>query len=274
MTSLSELQTTNEPLLEDRRGQPPRGEWPQDGRTNVGGSERIASVAAGSLAMVLGLSRGSVPGLLVAAVGGALVYRGATGHCPMYGALDISTNEPEPQSEAALREELDARGIHVEQSMLISRTPGELYQYWRNFENLPGIMTHLKQVRVLDDKRSHWVAKAPRIVGASVEWDAEITADEPNARIAWRSLPGSEISCAGEIRFAPGMGDRGTDVHVSMEYVPPAGKLGHWIATVIGESPRRQMHEDIRNFKRLMETGEIPTIVGQPRGTCTGSGTR
>jgi uncharacterized membrane protein len=277
MTSLSELQgqsTDDSRLLEDRRGESRRNEWPRDDHTNVGSGERVASVAAGSLAVALGLSRGSLPGLVIAAVGGALVYRGATGQCPMYSALDINTNQPEPNSENAVREELDARGIHVEQSMLINRTPGELYQYWRNFENLPGIMTHLQQVRVIDDKRSHWVAKAPRIAGGSAEWDAEITADEPNARIAWRSLPGSEITCAGEIRFVPGMGDRGTDVHVSMDYVPPAGKLGHWIATMFGESPRRQMHEDIRNFKRLMEVGEIPTIVGQPRGTCTGTGTR
>jgi len=70
------------------------------------------------------------------------------------------------------------------------------------------------------------------------------------------------------------MGDRGTEVHVFMDYVPPAGKLGHLVATLFGEAPRRQMREDLRNFKRLMECGEIPSINGQPRGTCTGRGAR
>jgi uncharacterized membrane protein len=173
-----------------------------------------------------------------------------------------------------LQEELDSRGIHVEQAFLINRSPEDLYQYWRNFENLPRIMTHLQRVTVYDDRRSHWAAKAPRLAGGSVEWDAEITADEPNQRIAWRSLPGSDIECAGEIRFSRAMGDRGTEVHVFMDYVPPAGRVGHWIATLFGEAPRRQMRDDLRNFKRLMEIGEIITTAGQPRGTCTGQGTR
>jgi uncharacterized membrane protein len=107
-----------------------------------------------------------------------------------------------------------------------------------------------------------------------VVWDAEITEDVPNERIAWRSLPGSEIDTAGHIRFTPAMGDRGTEVHVSMNYVPPAGRFGHWVATLFGESPQRQMRDDLRNFKRLMETGELPTTEGQPHGTCSGRGIR
>jgi uncharacterized membrane protein len=279
MTSLSEIQTdtgnagyesSGDRLLEDQRSV-----WTKiRGETNVGTTERLVSVTAGSIAVLQGLSRGTLPGLVCAAIGGALVYRGATGHCHLYGALDINTAQPEPQSEQDLREELDSRGIHVEQAFLINRSPEDLYQYWRNFQNLPQIMSHLKEVRVDSDRKSHWVAKAPRIAGGSVEWDAEITADEPNTRIAWRSLSGSQIDCTGEIRFAKAMGDRGTEVHVTMEYVPPAGKLGHWVATLFGEAPRRQMRDDLRNFKALMETGEIPTTNGQPRGTCAGQGKR
>ena len=241
---------------------------------NVGNNERIVSVAAGSILALAGLSRRSLPGLITAAIGGALIYRGTSGNCPVYGALDINTAEAGSQTPQQLEDQLDSRGIHVEQAFLINRSPEELYQYWRNFENLPRIMTHLQRVTVFDDRRSHWAAKAPRLAGGSVEWDAEITADEPNRRIAWRSLPGSDIECAGEIRFAKAMGDRGTEVHVFMDYVPPAGKVGHWIATLFGEAPRRQMRDDLRNFKRLMEIGEIPTVAGQPRGTCTGQGTR
>jgi len=255
-------------LLEDQRS---RQRQVQHG--NVGSAERVVSVAAGTIVALAGISRGSVPGIISAVLGGALVYRGVSGNCPVYSALEIDTAQPEPQSETEQREELDSRGIHVEQAFLINRSPEELYQYWRNFENLPNIMSHLQRVTVLDGNRSHWVTKAPRLAGGSVEWDAQITADEPNVRIAWRSLAGSDIDCAGEIRFARAMGDRGTEVHVFMDYVPPAGRVGHWIATLFGESPRRQMREDLRNFKRLMETGEIPTIAGQPRGTCAGHGT-
>lgn len=243
--------------------------------TNVGGGERVASVAAGAILTLLGLERRSLPGLLVAGVGGGLLYRGLTGHCPGYEALGIDTG---PGSEAAggwrLEEEISERGIHVEQAFLINRSPEDLYAFWRNFENLPGIMTHLKSVRTTEGGRSHWVAEAPRIAGGQVEWDAEITADEPNRRIAWRSLQGSEIDCTGEIRFSPAKGDRGTEVHVFMDYVPPAGRLGHWIATLFGDAPRRQMRDDLRNFKRLMEVGEVPAVEGQPHGTCMGGGMR
>jgi uncharacterized membrane protein len=238
---------------------------------NVGQNERTVSVAAGAILAAMGLARRSIPGMLIAGVGGALVYRGVTGRCPMYESMGLDTAHPK-SADGDVEEEIDERGIHVEQAYLINKSAEELYQFWRNFENLPRIMTHLQSVKVLDDRRSHWVATAPRIIGGKVEWDAEITSDEPNSRIAWRSMPGSEVDHIGEIRFSKAMGDRGTEVHVSMEYVPPAGKLGHWIATLFGESPRRKMRDDLRNFKRLMETGEIPTIIGQPHGTCTGEG--
>jgi uncharacterized membrane protein len=239
----------------------------------VGSSERAISVTAGSILALAGLSRASLPGLLIAGVGGAMIFRGATGHCPAYEALGVDTarqsgNEGSPEKQIA------DRGIHVEQAYLINRSPEDLYHFWRDFENLPGIMTHLQSVQVLDERRSHWIARAPKIAGGKVEWDAEITRDDPNQLIAWRSLPGSQIDCTGQIRFSKAMGDRGTEVHVFMDYVPPAGRLGHWVATIFGEAPRRQMRDDLRNFKRLKETGEIPTIIGQPRGTCLGRGKR
>src|SRR5687768_16693370 len=207
-----------------------------DGWTNVGQGERTVSVAAGAILALLGLMRGSGTGLLVAGVGGALIYRGVSGHCPAYGALGMSSAEPDTSYEGGQRamERIEERGIHVEQAFLINRTPEDLYAHWRNFDNLPRIMTHLEAVTVIDERRSHWVAKAPRIAGGKVEWDAEITRDEPNRAIAWRSLPGSDVDTAGEIRFTPAMGDRGTEVHVFMDYVPPAGRLGHWVATLFG----------------------------------------
>ena len=238
-------------------------------RTNVGRGERIVSIAAGSILAALGLYRRSLPGLLSAGVGGSLLYRGATGHCHLYDALGLDTaRRPGARDD----EDLHDRGIHVEQAFLINKSPEELYSFWRDLENLPSFLRHVKSIRVLDDLRSHWVVDAPRIAGGKVEWDAEITKDEPNAFIAWRSLPGSQVATTGQIRFAQAMGDRGTEVHVFMEYLPPAGKVGHWIATLFGSSPKTLIREDLRNFKRFQELGEIPTVRGQPRGTCTGRG--
>jgi uncharacterized membrane protein len=136
-------------------------------------------------------------------------------------------------------------------------------------------MTHLESVRVLDEKRSRWTVKAPSITGGQVEWEAEIVRDEPNKLIAWKSLPGADVDNAGQVTFEKAPGDRGTSVRVSFDYVPPAGRLGNWIATIFGEAPARQAREDLRNFKRVMEIGEVLSLVGQPQGSCSGSeGTR
>jgi uncharacterized membrane protein len=159
-------------------------------------------------------------------------------------------------------------GIHITESLLINQPREKLYNYWRQLENLPNFMTHLKSVRATEGSRSHWVAEAPWIVGGEVQWDAEVITDEPQGRIAWRSLPGSMVEHYGSVTFKDAPGDRGTAVRVEMKYLPPAGKLGQWISKLFGDAPEQQIHDDLRNFKRLMEVGEIPTVAGQPRGLC------
>ncbi|HEX7967475.1 MAG TPA: SRPBCC family protein [Stellaceae bacterium] len=145
--------------------------------------------------------------------------------------------------------------IHVIKAVTINRKPEEVYSFWHNFENLPRFMSHLWEVRVIDDRRSHWRARAP--AGMTVEWDSEITEDKPNERISWRSLEGADVENSGTVRFEPGPRGRGTEVHVEIRYTPPGGRLGAMIAMLFGEEPSQQMREDLRNLKRVMETGEI-----------------
>lgn len=236
---------------------------------NVSDGERAVSIASGAVLALLGLERRDLAGLAIAGIGGALAYRGATGHCSAYQALGVDTRrEDSPQQLAQTR----SGKVFISTSMLINMPADELYSFWRNFENLPRFMTHLESVRTTDDRNSHWVAKAPWIYGGKVEWDAEITGDDRNSRIAWRSLPGSDIENSGSVRFLQALGDRGTNVRVEMEYKPPAGQVGRWLAKLAGEEPEQQVHADLQNFKRMMEVGEIPTISGQPRGTCSECG--
>lgn len=148
--------------------------------------------------------------------------------------------------------------------MVINRPPEELYAFWRNFENLPRIMQHLKSVRSTGGNRSHWVAQGP--FGSPAEWEAEIITERPNETIGWRSLPGSVVDTAGSVHFQRTPGDRGTEVRVVLKYDPPAGKAGAAIAWLTGAVPEHQIREDLRRFKRFMETGEVPTTEGQPSG--------
>lgn len=228
--------------------------------TNVSERERWFSGFAGGALAVYGLQQGGLSGLLFAVAGGGLLYRGATGHCDVYQALDINTAGRRP-ANGSVRE---GQGIKVEKSVTINQPAEKLFQFWRNFQNLPRFMDHLEAVQVLDNKRSHWQAKAP--AGTTVEWDAEIINEEPNQLISWRSLENAQIANAGSVRFESAPQQRGTIVKVTLSYEPPGGKLGQWIAKLFGEEPSIQVEEDLRRFKQLMETGELVTVEGQPSG--------
>jgi len=152
--------------------------------------------------------------------------------------------------------------IHVRRVITINRSAQELYEAWRRLEDLPRYMRHLKSVRETGEGRSHWVAHAP--AGMTVEWDAELTADEPARRIQWQSLPGGNVSHRGSVQFEAAPGDRGTQVLVELHYEPTGGVVGASIANLLGESPEFQVQEDLRHFKQIMETGEIVTTEGQP----------
>jgi uncharacterized membrane protein len=234
------------------------------GRTNnadVGSLERTLSAAGGGALTLVGLARRGTAGAALAAAGGWLLYRGATGRDPLYRALGVNTAKTHPGPLASVRHK---EGIKVRRSVTINRPREELYRFWRDFENLPRVMRHLESVTVLEGGRSHWVAKAP--AGRTVQWDAEIHTETINELISWRSAPSAQIANAGSVRFRPAPGDRGTEVTVTLEYSPPLGPTGAVIATLFGEEPSQQVREDLRRFKALMEAGEAPTTDGQASG--------
>src|SRR5213082_3253037 len=123
-----------------------------------------------------------------------------------------------PRSVTNMDEEWlpEDHAMDVKEAITVNRSPEDLYQFWRNFENLPRFMDHLESVQVTGDGRSHWKAKAP--AGATVEWDAETTEDRPNELIAWRSTEDADVSNAGVVRFVPAPGARGTEIHVDLRY--------------------------------------------------------
>jgi uncharacterized membrane protein len=232
--------------------------------TNVAEPERWLSVVAGSAIAAYGLTRRSITGVVMAALGGALVWRGATGNCPVYEQLGVSTaGDSEGQSERQVSVPY-GKGIRVEKSTTIDAPAASLYTFWRNFANLPRFMSHLEAVTVLDEKRSHWVAKGP--AGIDAEWDAEVINEIPNELIGWRSVDGSRVDNAGSVHFTRAAGGRGTTVKVILRYDPPGGVLGGLFAKLFGEDPAMQVQEDLRKFKQLVETGELATTEGQSSG--------
>ena len=228
--------------------------------TNMGTVERVASVVGGGVLTWYGLRRRSAAGYAMAALGGDLLRRGATGHSFLYEAIGVRTREIGQGAHVSVPYEL---GVRVDKVITLNKPRAEVYGFWRQFENLPRFMRHLESVKDLGSGRSHWVAKAP--AGRTVEWDAEIINEKENELIAWRSLEGSDVPNAGSVRFRDARGGRGIEVAVSLQYNPPGGVVGAVMAKLFGQEPTQQITEDLYRFKALMEAGEIPTVEGQPR---------
>ena len=213
---------------------------------NVGERERIASGIAGTALLAAGVARGRKSGWLLALLGGGLIYRAVTGNCKAYAAIGVNTAAQPHSPRISVP---GNRGIKVEKTIFVRRPPNDLFQTWRNFENLPHFMAHIQSVHVLDGKRSHWVAKGP--AGQVVQWDAEVINEHPGEMIAWRSLEGADVDHAGTVRFRPVEG--GTEVRVLLEYDPPGGAVGATLARLFGGEPAQRIEEDMRRFKHLME---------------------
>ncbi len=163
------------------------------------------------------------------------------------------------------KETKTAQGIRIEQAITIDRPAEELFRYWRDLENLPGIMDHLETVEEKDERLSHWVARGPG--RTKLEWDAEIINEEEGRVITWRSLEGADLGSAGAVRFNDAPGGRGTEVRLVMQYDPIGGAVGAKIVKLFDKEPAQEIRTSLRKFKALMEAGEVPTTGGQPSGT-------
>lgn len=149
-------------------------------------------------------------------------------------------------------------------AVTVTRPRSEAYSRWRQLENLPTFMTHLDSVTTTGPRTSHWRATAP--FGGAIEWDAEITEDIPGERLAWQSVDGSAIRNEGEVRFTPAPNEQDTELHATIRYFQPGGKLGKAVARYFGEDPNQQLDDDLRRFKQVLETGEIVRSEGAPWG--------
>ena len=221
------------PLIEGLTDGPINLEWP----------ERYISIAAGVKMSFSGLKNifsSPFSSILKVGAGGYLITRGLTGHCEIYTKLGKVNTEPV--------------NTNIRSSFIINKPRQEVYEFWRNLDNLPKFMKHLESVEVIDTKRSHWVLKLPANV-AKVSWDAEIVNDEPGEAIGWSSLPGSIIDNAGKVRFKDAEDGNGTIVDVVISYTPPAGGVGTGLSHILNPLFKNMVDEDVRNFKQYVDLG-------------------
>lgn len=214
--------------------------------------QMCAALSAAAGAVLLGVRRQPLAAACLGAAATAITYRALSRRWP--------AAEPRTNANRYTRDALaGTRGIHLRESIRLERPVEEVFQFWRQLENLPRFMRHLEQVTETAAGMSHWVARGP--AGIRVEWDAEIINEVPNRLIGWRSVPGSDLASAGSVQFAKARNGQSTQITVHMQYAPPAGKAGAFLATIFGQSPAATVREDLRRFKQFLEAGEYATAT-------------
>jgi uncharacterized membrane protein len=196
---------------------------------------RLLSGVGGSLLTLYGLTRHGVVKPVLSTVGLVLATRGIT-NLDTRSLLGLGMGE---------------NAIRVNKAINIFAPIDEVYRFWRNFENFPLFMNHVKEILVENDI-STWKVAGP--AGMPFEFQSRITRDIPNDSIAWETLPDSQVHSSGFVRF-DGNRDGSTRLTVQMNYVPPAGVVGHAVAQLFGVDPRQAMNDDLMRLKTLLEGG-------------------
>jgi len=214
---------------------------------NVNRAERIASIIGGSFLIYQALKKGNEKYQLPAVLAGFYLFsRGATGHDVLYG---LAGKRKLPDT---------VKNINIITKMTVNKPRQDVYNFWRKLSNLPLFMEHLKEVTVLDDKRSHWIAKVPGNMG-TLEWDAEIVKEVEGELLGWNSLPTASINNAGKIEFRDADG-YGTEMSIVITYRAPFGDVGEGIASLLTPMVKKMILKDVKGFKRYIEAGDIATL--------------
>jgi uncharacterized membrane protein len=204
----------------------------------------------------------------MSAVGGIALLDAFTAEALRRSSARTPEERGEQQGVPSLHGIEGGRGAKlVKEYITVNRPVEEVYSFWRDFSNLPRFMNYLEAVTPLPALgRIRWKTKG--VAGKSFEWDAEIVEERQNELISWRSFEGSDIPNSGVVRFLRAPGDRGTEVHVEMQYEPPGGLLGSGLAKLFGRSAEQQIAEDLRRLRQVLETGEVvlsESVVGGRR---------
>lgn len=174
---------------------------------------------------------------------------------------DPSKREGSPQAHR-----LFEKGVHLTAVALVQRPAMDLYTAWREIQHLPRFIDDLVRVEQIDAKTSRWTAEAAFNGTTTLQWTAEVINDRPGEVLAWQTVAGSEVEMAGSVRFRELPHRRGSEVRVTLEYVPPIGPIADAIAKVFTGDARSRVRGALHRFRQVMETGEVAIAQGQPAG--------
>jgi uncharacterized membrane protein len=209
--------------------EPLRGHWSP--------TERIVAVAAGGALAGYGLSRRDLAGSAMGVLGVGVLMRGLT-NLTLGRLIGVGVGR---------------RAVDIEKTIIVPAPVDQIYALWSHPQNLPRCMAHVRNVWQVADDCTHWIVTGP--AGIPVAWDAEVTQRVPNELLAWQTLPGSLVSHAGTVRFERS-DSTSARIDVRLRYTPPAGVLGHMLATLLGADARHVLDEDLLRFKSVLELGK------------------
>ena len=197
---------------------------------------RVFAGAVGSAFLTYGYKRGGFFGGLVGILGTSLSARSITNQ-DIFHLFGIGKGRS---------------AIQVQKIINLDASLERVFEFWSNFENFPKFLTDVKEVKKIDDTRSHWIVAGP--AATPIIWEALMTEKVENSVIAWKSLPGALIPNSGAIHFRPSE-DGGTRLEIKISYTPPAGSLGHFAARLFGADPKSKLDEALSQIKTLIEQG-------------------
>jgi uncharacterized membrane protein len=229
---------------------------------NVGAAERVVCIAAGTWLLAQLFRNRSLLTATGALLGADLVCRGVRGQSSLHSVFGLDT--------AARRKsgsQIGDTSPQVRRSITIEPSAQDLYAFWRDQRNLRQTMAHFAEVTPKGETSTHWLVRGP--LRKVVEWNSQLTSDEPGHRIAWESLPGTELPNRGEVIFRDAGGGIGSEVTLQMQFEPPLGVAGAKLVKALHLLPRSIAGDALRRFKSLVETGEIPTLAHNPSGRGT-----
>jgi uncharacterized membrane protein len=209
---------------------------------------RLLAGALGAGLMLRSAHERGLWGALLGVAGGGLLARAVTNY-------DLSSLVG-----------LGDRGVTVQKVIHVNAPVAEVFGFWTDYQNFPGFMSNVRDVRQVAEGRSQWVVAGP--AGVPVHWTAEVTRMIPGTLIEWRATGKSQVRHKGSVRFDPmpgGTAGRGrTRVSVRLSYVPPVGAFGHAVAAMFGADPKSEMDADLLRMKTMIETGRAPHGAARP----------
>lgn len=210
-------------------------------RVNVGKTERIIMVAAGAYLLYRALKKdhSKTKKVMEGVTAGTMLFRGISGYCPAYDLMDKKGM-------------LKGSDVAITTSLTVNKPAEEVYNAWRQLENLPRFMKHLHSVEE-NGETSKWKANIPGGIG-TIGWKAQILTDKPNELLSWQSLADSTIHNAGRVTFSSN--GNSTNIEVSIAYHAPFGKAGEAAAKLLTPVFENMLQKDIEGFKAYIEGGE------------------